>query len=332
MKEILGKIGQLFVMGFQGERPSKHFLNFVDEEQIGGFILFEENCRTYLMARENLELLRSHCRSFVPFMAVDQEGGRVCRLKGAPAEFRSPSEYARDNAVERFVEDYSRSMVLLDSLGFNLNLAPVADIGLDNNNGCLLGRTLGDTPEQVAEFVRAAVGVTKRQGMLSCLKHFPGLGAAAVDPHESTSSADYDELIWRQREKIPFAEGIDEGADLVMTTHLRLPKIDDKMVSHSEKIISELLREELHFDGPVITDDLTMKGAAEVGDIGERAVAAFNAGHDLLLFGANYEETVRAFDYFVDAVRRGEVQSGRLSSALDRIAGLKYKLEHSMAR
>jgi len=332
MKEITGKIGQLFIMGFRGERPPKHFLNFIDEERIGGFILFEENCRTYLMARENIDLLRSRCRGYVPFMAVDQEGGRVCRLKGAPAEFKAPSLYAKDNAMERFAEDYSRSMVLLDSLGFNLNLAPVADIGLNRNNRCLAGRTLGETPEQVAEFVRAAIKVTNRQGLLSCLKHFPGLGAATIDPHESVAVANYDEMIWRQREKIPFVAGIDEGADLVMTTHLHLPEIDEQQVLVSEKIVSRLLREELLFDGPVITDDLCMQGATGAGNVGERTVKAFNAGHDLLLFGQNDEEAIRAYDYFVDAVGRGEVSEDSLRGSLDRIEGLKYKLEQTIAR
>jgi len=332
MKEIPGNIGQLFIMGFQGERPPQHFLNFIHEEQLGGFVLFEDNCRTYLMARENIDLLKSFCRSTRPFVAVDQEGGRVCRLRGAPAEFRSPSEYARANTVERFVEDYSRSMVVLDSLGFNLNLAPVADIGLDRNNRCLAGRTFGEDPDQVAEFVRAALKVTNRQGILSCLKHFPGLGAASIDPHEATATADYDEIIWRQREKIPFAAGIEEGADMVMTTHLNLPEIDDNMVLTSKKIISELLRSELRFDGPVITDDLTMKGASSVGNIGERTVKAFKAGHDLLLFGPDHEEAIRAYDYFIDAVRREEISVDSLRSSLDRVAGLKYKLEQSVVR
>ena len=332
MKEIQGKIGQLFVMGFRGERPPKHFLNFIDEEQIGGFILFEENCRTYLMARENIELLRSYCRGSVPFVAVDQEGGRVSRLRGAPAEFKSASEYAKNKALEHFAEDYSRSMVLLDSLGFNLNLAPVADIGLNRNNRCLAGRTFGSDPDQVAEFVRAALKVTNRQGLLSCLKHFPGLGAANIDPHEATATADYDEIIWRQREKIPFAAGIEAGADIVMTTHLRVPKIDDDLVLTSKKVISELLRGELRFDGPVITDDLTMQGASSAGNIGERTVKAFNAGHDLLLFGQDHEEAIGAYDYFVDAVQRGEITADSLLGSLDRVAGLKYKLEHSAVR
>lgn len=332
MNEILEKIGQLFVMGFKGERPPKHFLNFIDEEQIGGFILFEENCRTHLMARENIVLLKARCRTSRPFVAVDQEGGRVSRLRGAPAEFRAASDYARENAVERFSEDYSRSMVLLDSLGFNLNLAPVADVGIDRNNRCLAGRTFGEEPDQVARFVRAAIQVTNHQGLLSCLKHFPGLGAASIDPHKATATADYDEIIWRQREKIPFAAGIEEGADIVMTTHLKLPEIDDNLVLTSAKIISELLRRELRFDGPVITDDLTMQGAAEAGTVGERTVKAFKAGHDLLLFGQDHDEAIRAYDYFVDAVQREEIPPDSLRSSLDRVAGLKYKLEQSMVR
>jgi beta-N-acetylhexosaminidase len=177
-----------------------------------------------------------------------------------------------------------------------------------------------------------AVKTTNRQGILSCLKHFPGLGAASIDPHEATATADYDELVWRQREKIPFAAGVEEGADMVMTTHLFIPKMDDNMVLTSSKIVSNLLREELQFDGPVITDDLCMQGAAGAGNIGERAVKAFNAGHDLLLFGPDHGEAIRAYDYFVDAVRRGEITKENLRGSLDRVAGLKFKLEQTAVR
>ncbi len=329
MKKIIERIGQLFVIGFHGEKPTPDFLQFLEEERIGGVILFEDNCRTHLAARESIERIKAHCKGSVPFIAVDQEGGRVCRLKGAPAAYRSASEYGQTGSLEHYQEDYSRALVLMDSLGINLNLAPVADIFLDKCNHCLESRCFGRTPEEVAQFVEVSLKVAAGQGMLSCVKHFPGLGAAAIDPHEATASADYDMLIWRQREKIPFATAVEAGADMIMTTHLLLPKIDDKIVTGSRKIVSSIIRGELGFDGPVITDDLCMKGAESLGSIGERTVAAFNAGHDLLLFGQDYEESMRAYDYFVDSVRRGEVSKEALSASLDRVTGIKFKLGHS---
>jgi beta-N-acetylhexosaminidase len=329
MDRILKSIGQLFIVGFPGETPPSPFLSFLQEEQIGGVILFEENCRTHLTARENIERIVACYADRLPFVAVDQEGGRVCRLRGAPAEFRPPASYAASKDVEHFVEDYSRAVVLLDSLGFNLNLAPVADIYLDPKNVCLAGRCFGSDPDTVAQFVQAAVEVAKQKGLLSCAKHFPGYGAAGVDTHQEAAGATYDELIWKQRERVPFAAAVEAGVDMIMTTHMRLPAVDNNIVTGSRKIIAEWIRTELQFDGPVITDDLCMGGAAELGDVRERAVAAFTAGHDLLLFGRDYEKAIDAYDYFVDAVRRGEIDSDAVRASLDRIAGVKFKLGRS---
>ncbi len=267
-KELINSIGQLFVIGFKGATPPEPLLDFFREERIGGLILFEENCPTHAQVRENIEQVKSYLPDTPPFIAVDQEGGRVCRLRGAPAEFRPASSFASDDDVSLFKEIYSRSAVYLESLGINLNFAPVADLMLNEQNDWLKERSFGDNPSKVADFVRASVEVARESGLMSCLKHFPGLGASNIDPHNETSTADYDNIIWEQREKIPFEAGVRAGADMIMTTHMTIPSIDDKMVTVSEKIISDLARNELQFDGPIITDDLCMGGAEIIGSYG----------------------------------------------------------------
>jgi len=289
MKELINKIGQLFIVGFRGEKPSPAFLSFVAETQIGGVILFADNCPTHQAAADNIQLIKSQYRSGLPFIAIDQEGGRVCRLKGAPAEYKSAATYGAAGGVERFAEDFSRSMVFMESIGINVNLAPVADLAINPENSCLQDRCFGDLPNEVARFVEKAVEIASQSRMLSCLKHFPGLGAASIDPHTAAAKLEHDEMIWQQRELIPFLAGVHKGADLIMTTHVRLPKSDSSIVTSSAKIIDTLLRGYLAFDGPVITDDLTMGGAAELGNFGERTVAAFEAGHDLLLTGQDFD-------------------------------------------
>ncbi|MFQ6007350.1 MAG: glycoside hydrolase family 3 N-terminal domain-containing protein [Candidatus Zixiibacteriota bacterium] len=330
MSGLEEKIGQLFIIGFPGENPSKAFLDFIKNRQIGGVILFEDNCPTHLQAKENIQTIRSQYETTAPFIAVDQEGGQICRLKGAPAEFRAASDYGCKNELEHFAEDYQRSALFMESLGINLNLSPVCDIFLNPANQCLKDRCFGLTAEAVAPFVKQVVLISRQFGLLSCLKHFPGLGAATIDPHHQTSEADYDLLLWEQREKIPFAVGVQSGADMIMTTHLRLSRIDKPIVTGSCRILSTMIRKSLSFDGPVITDDLTMSGATPLGNIGQRAVAAFNAGHDILLFGQDFETTVQAYSYFVDAVRQGEVPPRRIESSLGRIAGVKFKLDSSL--
>jgi len=331
MDKLLRRIGQLFILGFPGKEPPSAFLDFIGEEQIGGVILFEENCPTYAAARESIRLINLRLET-PPLVAIDQEGGRVCRLKGAPAEFKAAADYAARKDFEHFREDYRRSVVLMTSLGINLNLAPVADLFLDRRNKCLEGRCFGADPDMASDFVRTSVTIAHSQAMLSCLKHFPGLGAAVMDPHEATASADYDRVLWTQRERRPFSAGVDAGADLIMSTHMVAGKLDRKMVTASSAIISDMIRDDLNFDGPIVTDDLAMKGAESLGDFGQRAVAAFNAGHDLLMFCHNFEATAEAFEYFIGAVKAGEVSLERARMALDRISGVKLKLGKAVLR
>lgn len=325
MEELVKRIGQLFVLGFAGEEPSPAFLDFIEQEQIGGVILFEENCPTHSAARENIRLINLRLET-PPLVAVDQEGGRICRLKGAPVEFKAAQEYGRLNGMEHFREDYNRAVVFMTSLGININLAPVADVLLNRNNKVLQDRCFGSDPARVADFVRASVAVAHSQGLLCCLKHFPGLGAASIDPHEATARINFDRSLWQHRERVPFAAGVDAGADLIMTTHVIADQLDPHIVTGSPHVINGLIRDDLNFDGPVITDDLAMKGADSLGDFGRRAVASFKAGHDLLLFCHDFEATVHAFDYFVDAVVEGEIPIDRVRIALDRVSGVKLKL------
>lgn len=330
MKELMNEIGQLFMVGFRGEKPSPVFLDFIAETQIGGVILFADNCTTHQTAADNIELIKAQYRSVFPLIAIDQEGGRVCRLKGAPAEYKSAATYGATGDIDRFAEEFSRSMVFMESIGINVNLAPVADLAINPENSCLKDRCFGDSPDKVARFVETAVEIAARSRMLSCLKHFPGLGAASIDPHTAVAEVEYEEMIWQQREMIPFAAGVKKGADLIMTTHLRLTNLDSAIITASAGAIETLLRDCLAFDGLIITDDLSMGGAAELGNIGDRVVTAFEAGHDILLIGQDFDATMEAYEHFANSVERGEISEQRLRASLNRISGVKFKLESSV--
>ena len=331
MEKILKRIGQLFVMSFEGETPPERFLRFLASEQIGGIILFEANCLSHARARDNIRLINRRITNVPPLIAIDQEGGPGCRLKGVPVEYAAAADYAARNDLEGFTEDYARAVVLMSTLGINLNLAPVADIALNDDNQCLSGRCYGSDPQSVSRFVRASVRVAKSHRMLSCLKHFPGLGEAKIDPHKAIATVDYDRVLWEQREMVPFLAGTEAGADLIMTTHLLADKIDNRIATASKTICSEMIRRDLDFDGPIITDDLTgMKGVDSLGSYGERAVAAFMAGHDLLLFCNSYEAGMEAYEYFRNAVESGDIPKEQVQESLDRIAGVKLKLRRSV--
>ncbi len=332
ISKYTGRLGQLFIIGFKGKTPSDSFLDFLKEEQIGGVILFEENCPNYDTIKQNISKIKSCYRHRIPFIAIDQEGGRVSRIRGIPAEIHAASHYGSKDLIERFVEDYTHSALYMESVGINLNLAPVADVFLDPQNDCLRDRCFSDDPMQVAKFVEKSVEIARHSGLLCCLKHFPGLGAAKSDPHNEIAVAHYNEKIWKEREMIPFQAGLRKGAEMIMTTHMRVPEIDDQIVTASAKFVDKFIRKHLKFDGTVMTDSLVMKGASELGEPGEKAVRAFNAGHDLLLFGQELEENIDAFDYFEQACSRGEITDERIESAIQRVSGIKLKLDSGVLR
>ena len=330
MRKIHKLLGQLFIIGFPGAEPSSAFLNFIAEENIGGVILFADNCPSHKIIKENIRKIKQVSELKHPFIAIDQEGGRVSRISGAPAEIAAAKEYGEKYGLERFEDDYARSLYFMESIGINMNLAPVCDLFINENNECLDGRCYGKTIENAIPFVCRSVELAKKYQIISCLKHFPGLGDCAIDPHKETAVGYFDRILWEQRECKVFEAGIASGADMIMTTHIKLPRIDKTIATGSTVIVQNYLRNQLGFDGPIITDDLNMKGAEELGDIGERTLAAFHAGHDLFIFGQNIDASMEAYESFHSAFIRGEITEQRLQLSLERIAGLKFKIARSV--
>ncbi|MFH1686437.1 MAG: glycoside hydrolase family 3 N-terminal domain-containing protein [bacterium] len=327
MPDMHQLLGQLFIVGYQGIDPKTEFLDFVAELQLGGVILFGENCTDVDRLQQALHTLRRQVPTDRPLLvAIDQEGGRTCRLQEKRALLYSATSYAKRNDLEGFTQDYHRAAEYMLSLGVNLNLAPVADILLNPDNSCLAGRCYGKEPQQVANFVTRAVELMHRSHMLCCLKHFPGLGQATIDPHLAVAEAAYDLATWTERERIPFAAGIKAGADMVMTTHLKVPAIDQVIATGSSAVVNGLLRQDLGFDGVVITDEMAMLGADALGDMGARTVAALQAGHDIVLFGQNLANARRAYEAVSEAVSSRQLSPEVITRALDRVANLKQRL------
>ena len=322
---MIDKIGQLFITGFEGETPSEDFLKFFTSEKIGGLVLFEEQCNPHSRAENTIRKLSINSE-ILPIVAVDQEGGRICRFKGAPAEFGDASEYGKNNNLELYSEQFSRATYYLQSLGINLLFGPVADLQLGHDNICLEGRTFGSNPARVIPFIERTIKIAHKVGLLTCVKHFPGFGAASVDPHKELSRAGYNYQTFINREALTFQAALEFGSDMVMTTHLLVPDIDSKPATISKVVVEILLRGTLAFDGLVITDDLTMLGAGRLGGYGERALRAFKAGHDLLLFGRDYRAAGEALEYFRKAYEKGQVNEERLRTSLERVSGIKSKL------
>ncbi|HIE33129.1 MAG TPA: glycoside hydrolase family 3 protein [Thermodesulfobacteriaceae bacterium] len=247
----------------------RHFIffkrHFQEKEQISALMSEIKTLSERLAQGQNL-------------LAVDQEGGRVQRI-GPPLvpEFPEPFEVARrgPSEVEKFSREIGRSVSFL---GLNLNLAPVLDLAGEGAPDFLRGRTFGEDPKEVARFGEVFIRAHLEEGVFPCAKHFPGLGGIEKDPHEELPEIQKvrPEDLW------PFKNAVAVGVPFMMTTHLVVKSWDDKPLTFSERAV-DILRRELSFCGPVVTDDLAMKGLS-AWEWPERLIYALAAGHDLLLF------------------------------------------------
>jgi beta-N-acetylhexosaminidase len=262
-------------------------------------------------------------------LGIDEEGGEVQRL---PWDGAAGAEQLRTAPPQAARDAFGARGVALSEVGVDVNFGIVADVTADPAS-FIAGRVLGGDPQSAADRVAAAVA-GERGAVLSTLKHFPGHGAAPGDSHASVPSAPLTIDEWRAGPAIPFEAGIDAGAELVMTGHLAYPAVDVAPASLSPEW-HRILREELGFDGVVVTDDMLMlqhNGMPEYADPGENAVRAVEAGSDLLLYvlpadpsavGVSVDGLVASL---AAAVESGRVTEQRLDEAVERVLTLRRGL------
>ncbi len=294
----------------------------LDEYPVGGIILFAQN----IESRDQVAGLLSDIKAsseVTPFLGVDEEGGLVTRLSkncGVTDNGNMMDVQSADEAREIG----ERLGAELSELGFNMDFAPVADVLVNKNNTEIGSRSFGTDPEDVAQKVAAEVEGMQSMGVSAVLKHFPGHGSAVTNSHDGTSVSQRTLQEIRGAELIPFESGISAGADFVMVSHLSLPNVtgSETPSSLSKYIITDILRNELGYDGIVITDALNM-GAATVYTPGEASVMAVEAGADMLLMPENLKE---AHDGLLSAVKAGRITEERIDESVTRILSLKREM------
>lgn len=296
---------------------------------VGGIIYFEQNIQNREQVTAMLEQMQAismRRAGFPVFLAVDEEGGAVTRISGSGVEgipqipdmlsVGSSGEPGQAYETGRQIGQY------LKELGFNLDFAPVADLYSNPENTVIGNRSFGAEADTVSEMVAEAVRGFQDAGILTALKHFPGHGDTAQDSHagRAASGKTLEEL--RNNELLPFQAGIEAGSAFVMAGHISLPNIlgDDTPASLSDTIITGLLREELGYSGIVITDALNMGAVCEGYTSAQAAVLAIQAGADMLLMPADFEE---AYQGVLDAVSQGTITEERIDASLQRILSVK---------
>ena len=322
------KIGQLIIGGITGTTLTDQTKKLIHTYKLGGFILFSANLEE---PNQSLNLLNDlkieNKQNNIPLLlSVDQEGGTVTRLPNL-YDLQTNEEIGLKNDKEFARKTGEVLGRQVKAFGFQVNFAPVIDVNNNPNNRVIGERSFGSNPELVGE-----LGVETMQGMqaeqvIPVIKHFPGHGDTHIDSHEEFPVIDKSMEELKDVELVPFKKAIDAGADAVMTAHIMLPQIGDAPATLSNEIITGILREELHFDGIVITDDVTMDAILNDYEIGEAAVHAIKAGVDIVLVAHRYENVIAVFEQIKAAVLAGEITESRLEESVKRILLLKEEYE-----
>lgn len=331
--------GQLLIVGFTGTTPDDPGVRQASEDLrrglVGGLIAFERNIVDEPQLTGLLQHFTSQASAEPPFLAVDQEGGAVQRLARLENMRREPSaRWVGANTSPKEAEAlYGEMAGRMAELGFNLNLAPVVDLDFGWRNPVIggLGRSFGQDPEVVARYAGAFVEGHRAHGVLTALKHWPGHGSSAADPHVAV--ADVTDT-WQDNERAPFAALLDAGqADMIMTGHVHhrgWGDGDGLPASLSPSAVRFELRRKLGFDGVVVTDDIQMESALAGRSLAEAIVLALAAGNDIVLIANMLEHQSDVGRYGVDAIRQavadGRLDLEALKQSYRRVISLKQRL------
>jgi beta-N-acetylhexosaminidase len=350
---LRAKIGQLLLVGFKGRTAAETALIVRDlrEHGVGSVILFDLDMTgtidggapgpRNIESPEQVRALVAHlqAQARIPLLvAIDQEGGRVNRLKpayGFPPSVSHEELGARDDEAFTRAESAATARTLA-GLGINWNLAPVVDLDANPDNPIIKGkrRSFAADPAKVARHAAAFVAGHRDHGVLTCLKHFPGHGSAQGDTHLGFVDVT---ATWHERELEPFRSLIAAGrCDAVMSAHVFHAGLDPERPSTlSPAVIGGLLRGRLGFDGVVATDDLEMKAISSRYGVEQAIPAALNAGVDVLCFGNNlaYDPDIapKAIGIIERAVRDGVVPAARIDESCARVLALKRRAGLSLS-
>ncbi|MCD6162552.1 MAG: glycoside hydrolase family 3 protein [candidate division Zixibacteria bacterium] len=311
--------GQRIILGIEGTYLTDSVISILSKKQIGGIILFDHNGENPNQLKALINSIYNACE-IKPFIAIDFEGGRIRRLKKFFHLLAKPSEYdGKANELKSDCENVGRDF---KEYNINLNLAPVADISYSPLNAALEDRTFSADPLKTSEYCISFCEGFAKNNILCCLKHFPGLGSSTNDPHKLTavSCLPYDRI--RENDLVPFKAGINAGVNMLMTTHLLMTAIDDKIGAFSVKTTG--LARALGFEGIIISDDLCMGALKSEDSLPEITLKSLCAGHDMALICHNHSRYNEIISYLENNISVLEKHGHK--RALERIRDAKESL------
>lgn len=286
LRDTKRRIGQRVIFGFEGTKLPADFIRMDEEWGLGGAIMFRRNLQEFGQIMDLTEQLWSMGAGMPPFIGIDHEGGGVHRL---PEPFTVFPDMAHMGQMDSVSLAYEVGAVVgreLTAVGFNLNFAPVLDLSTNSSNPVIGRRAISADPDQVTKLGKAVIRGLHDNGIVACGKHFPGHGDTNEDSHETLPVCNLDADTLRGRELLPYAGVFHKSPnlDLVMTAHVKYPKIDpEQPATFSRAIQQDLLRLEMGYKGLVVTDDLEMKAIADNYSIEDATLLALEAGVELFM-------------------------------------------------
>lgn len=320
------QIGQLFMIGFDGTAVSPELASFLKEYKPGGVILFSRNLESMAQTVELTQDLQ-RCSPHSPLLiSIDQEGGRVSRLPKGFTIFPPCEVLGRCRSSELAYAAAATTAKELRAVGINMNMSPVLDVNSNPANPVIGDRAFGTTPDVVSELGLATVGGLQDNRVVACGKHFPGHGDTTSDSHKELPIVSATRERLERIEFPPFRHAVTNGVATMMTAHVVYQALDEnRPATLSQSIIGRLLREELHYDGVVLTDDLEMHAIIDHYGIGDATIQAIQAGCDMPLICKDRDRIVAGLNAVDKAVADGDISAGRLAQSLARIRRLKER-------
>jgi beta-N-acetylhexosaminidase len=327
LRDFRRHVGRLAIVGFTGHTVPAGLREIVTQFDLGGVVYFARNIVDPAQVAELSREIASLAREWPLWITVDQEGGRVARLK-APFTEWPPARTLGRAGDERLATRFAKALAAeLAAVGINLNHAPVLDVLTRAANPAIGDRALADRAEDVGRLGAVIVRELQAAGVAACGKHFPGHGDASTDSHDELPVLDHDRRRLDAVEFVPFRRAIAEGVAAIMTAHLLIPAIDqDRPASMSPAIVQGLLKDTLGFPGVVLSDDLGMKGVSASRSLPVAAVDALVAGTDaVLLCNSTAEEQALALEAIIRAAETNRITQRRIDDAMARQLNVKTR-------
>ena len=317
------KIGQLLMIGIHGKTLNDDAKFMLNEYRVGGIILFDRNMESKDQVKSLITDINKTGKSagLTPlFIGIDQEGGAVARMEDQLIKV-PPAEELGKEPIEQAVSLAKQSGTELKDLGFNINFAPVADLGLT------YGRSFSTNPDDVVRYASAVGKAYDEAGLWYSYKHFPGIGKTDVDLHADTSVVPVSKETLLNEDTKVFVDLIKQSKPntyAIMVSHAMYPQIDAEHPSSlSKAIITDWLRKDMGYNGVVVTDDMDMGALAKHYTFGDMAVQSILAGSDILLVCHEYEHMQEAYNGLMKAVKDGRISKERLDESVKRILLMK---------